>query len=214
MAKTPTQSSPEDQAVDTKVAAKKAPAKNKAATGTKAAAAKPAAKKTATSKSKAASADKPAATKKAEKASASGPSQASSLGISAYVAKKGEEYMNADQQSHFRAMLEAWRRQLMEEVDRTVDFMRQESTSLPDVNDRATQEEEFAVSLRTRDRERKLLKKIAKSLTEIDAGDYGYCETCGTDIGLKRLEARPTATQCIDCKTLAEIKERQEHGGV
>ena len=203
MAKTPTQSSPEDQAADTKVAAKKAPAKNKAATTTK-----PAAKK-ASPKSKAAS-----ATKTAEKASASGPSQASSLGISAYVAKKGEEYMNTDQQNHFRAMLEAWRRQLMEEVDRTVDFMRQESTSLPDVNDRATQEEEFAVSLRTRDRERKLLKKIAKSLTEIDAGDYGYCETCGTDIGLKRLEARPTATQCIDCKTLAEIKERQEHGGL
>ena len=208
MAKTPTQSSPEDQAADTKVAAKKAPAKNKAATTTK-----PAAKK-ASPKSKAASAEKPAATKTAEKASASGPSQASSLGISAYVAKKGEEYMNTDQQNHFRAMLEAWRRQLMEEVDRPVDFMRQESTSLPDVNDRATQEEEFAVSLRTRDRERKLLKKIAKSLTEIDAGDYGYCETCGTDIGLKRLEARPTATQCIDCKTLAEIKERQEHGGL
>ena len=209
MAKTPTQSSPEDQAVDTpKVAAKKAPAKSKATAG----GAKSAAKKTAT-KSKA-SADQSAKIDEAPKATVSGPSQVSSLGISAYEPKQGEEYMNVDQQNHFRAMLEAWRRQLMEEVDRTVDFMRQESTSLPDVNDRATQEEEFAVSLRTRDRERKLLKKIAKSLSEIDAGDYGYCETCGTDIGLKRLEARPTATQCIDCKTLAEIKERQEHGGL
>ena len=141
-------------------------------------------------------------------------SQSTELGIAPYEAGTNEEYMNEKQLAHFRSILEAWRAQLMSEVDRTVDFMRQESTSLPDVNDRATQEEEFAVSLRTRDRERKLLKKIEKSINEIDAGDYGWCETCGTDIGLKRLEARPTATQCIDCKTLAEIKERQEHGGM
>lgn len=128
--------------------------------------------------------------------------------------KKNEEYMSDEQLEHFRAILGAWREQLLEEVERTMMYMQNESSALPDINDRATQEEEFAVSLRTRDRERKLLKKIQKSLAEIDAGDYGFCETCGVEIGLRRLEARPTATQCIDCKTLAEIKEKQTHGGM
>ena len=100
----------------------------------------------------------------------------------------------------------------MSEVDRTLNTMQDESTALPDVNDRATQEEEFAIELRTRDRERKLIRKIEQSLEDIKSGDYGYCETCGIEIGLRRLEARPTATQCIDCKTLAEIKEKQNNG--
>ena len=100
----------------------------------------------------------------------------------------------------------------MEEVDRTVHHMQDESSSLPDPNDRATQEEEFSIELRTRDRERKLIRKIDSTLKTIDSGDYGYCEECGVDIGIRRLEARPTATLCIDCKTLAEIKEKQIGG--
>jgi DnaK suppressor protein len=93
-----------------------------------------------------------------------------------------------------------------------VHHMQDESSSLPDPNDRATQEEEFSIELRTRDRERKLIRKIDSTLKTIDSGDYGYCEECGVDIGIRRLEARPTATLCIDCKTLAEIKERQIGG--
>jgi DnaK suppressor protein len=100
----------------------------------------------------------------------------------------------------------------MSEVDRTLNTMQDESTALPDVNDRATQEEEFAIELRTRDRERKLIRKIEQSLETIQNEDYGFCETCGIEIGLRRLEARPTATLCIDCKTLAEIKEKQNNG--
>lgn len=135
-------------------------------------------------------------------------------GIGMYTPKKGEDYMSDEQLEHFRAILQAWKGQLMQDVDNTLDFMQDESASLPDVNDRATQEEEFAVKLRTRDRERKLIRKIDKSIAEIDAGDYGFCHTCGIEIGLKRLHARPTATQCIDCKTLSEIKEQQTHGGM
>ena len=97
----------------------------------------------------------------------------------------------------------------MEEVDRTVHHMQDDAANFPDPNDRATQEEEFALELRTRDRERKLIKKINESLSDLDAGTYGYCETCGVEIGVKRLEARPTATLCIDCKTLDEIREKQ-----
>ena len=97
----------------------------------------------------------------------------------------------------------------MEEVDRTVGHMKDDATNFPDPNDRATQEEEFSLELRTRDRERQLLKKINESLRQIESGDYGYCEACGIEIGIRRLEARPTATMCIDCKTLAEIRERQ-----
>ena len=94
----------------------------------------------------------------------------------------------------------------------TKSYIQDESTAMPDINDRATQEEEFALALRTRDRERKLIRKIDKSIAEIDSGDYGFCETCGVEIGVRRLEARPTATQCIDCKTLSEIKEKQAWG--
>lgn len=125
-----------------------------------------------------------------------------------YKIKSGEDYMGPDQADHFRELLLNWKRELMEEVDRTVHHMRDEAANFPDPNDRATQEEEFALELRTRDRERKLIKKIDESLIDLDNGDYGYCEICGVEIGIRRLEARPTATLCIDCKTLDEIKER------
>lgn len=128
--------------------------------------------------------------------------------FSPYEEKKGEEYMSEDQISHFRAILEGWRAELMEEVDRTVHHMQDDAANFPDPNDRATQEEEFTLELRTRDRERKLIKKIKQSLEDLDKGDYGFCESCGTDIGIRRLEARPTATLCIDCKTLDEIREK------
>ena len=126
-----------------------------------------------------------------------------------YRIKKGEEYMNEKQKSHFRQILLDWKKQLMEEVDRTVHHMQDEAANFPDPADRASQEEEFSLELRTRDRERKLIKKIDSTLELINADDYGYCESCGIEIGIRRLEARPTATQCVDCKTLDEIKERQ-----
>ena len=129
-----------------------------------------------------------------------------------YEPGSDEDYMNEAQLEHFRAILLGWRRELMEEVDRTVDHMRDEAANFPDPADRATQEEEFSIELRTRDRERKLIKKIDQTLERIDQEDYGYCDTCGIEIGLRRLEARPTATQCVDCKALDEIKERQLHG--
>ena len=126
-----------------------------------------------------------------------------------YKERRGEEYMNADQSDHFRSLLLVWLKDLQEEVDRTVDHMQSDASNFSDPNDRATQEEEFALELRTRDRERKLTKKIRTSLSEIESGDYGFCEVCGIEIGIRRLEARPTATLCIDCKTLDEIKEKQ-----
>lgn len=130
-------------------------------------------------------------------------------GFAAYEMKKGEEYMNEPQLKHFRDLLVAWKRQLMEEVDRTVHHMQDEAANFPDPNDRATQESEFSLELRTRDRERKLIKKIDESIANLDSGEYGYCESCGVEIGVRRLEARPTATLCIDCKTLDEIREKQ-----
>ncbi|QKT04652.1 RNA polymerase-binding protein DksA [Ectothiorhodospiraceae bacterium 2226] len=126
-----------------------------------------------------------------------------------YEAKGDEEYMNESQKAHFRAMLVAWKRELMEEVDRTVHHMQDEAANFPDPNDRATQESEFTMELRTRDRERKLIKKIDEAISKIEADEYGYCDVCGVEIGIRRLEARPTATLCIDCKTLDEIRERQ-----
>jgi DnaK suppressor protein len=129
-----------------------------------------------------------------------------------YQAATGEDYMNEEQKNHFRDILLQWKANLMEEVDRTVTHMKDEAANFPDPADRATQEEEFSFELRTRDRERKLIKKIDQTLERIDNDDYGYCDACGVDIGIKRLEARPTATLCIDCKTLAEIREKQEHG--
>lgn len=126
-----------------------------------------------------------------------------------YHLGEGEEYMNEAQVEHFRRILTNWKSELMGEVDRTVHHMQDEAANFPDPNDRATQESEFSLELRTRDRERKLIKKIDESLQNLDRGDYGFCETCGIEIGIRRLEARPTATQCIDCKTLDELRERQ-----
>ena len=126
-----------------------------------------------------------------------------------YKAKKGEEYMNAKQLAHFRKMLEAWKAELSQDIDTTLHSMQDEQTVFADPNDRATQESDMALELRNRDRERKLIKKINETIAKIDAGDYGYCESCGVQVGIERLQARPTATLCIDCKTLEEIKEKQ-----
>lgn len=133
-------------------------------------------------------------------------------GYEPYQVEDGEEYMNPAQLEHFKKLLLAWKRELMEEVDRTVSHMKDEAANFPDPADRASQEEEFSLELRTRDRERKLIKKIDKTIELIDADDYGFCEACGVEIGIRRLEARPTATLCVDCKTLAEIKEKQVGG--
>lgn len=135
--------------------------------------------------------------------------EAESFTFKPYTTGSDEEYMSPEQEGHFREILLAWKRSLMEEVDRTVHHMQDEATNFPDPNDRATQESEFSLELRTRDRERKLIKKIDDALTSIDEHDYGYCEACGVEIGIRRLEARPTATLCIDCKTLDEIREKQ-----
>lgn len=137
----------------------------------------------------------------------------SNMGIAPYQESADEEYMNEKQLSHIEKILLAWRQSLMEEVDRTVTHMKDEAANFPDPSDRASQEEEFSLELRTRDRERKLIKKIEDALERLhDDDEFGYCEACGIEIGLKRLEARPTATLCIDCKTLSEIKERQNQG--
>ena len=120
-----------------------------------------------------------------------------------------EEYMNPAQEDHFRAILDHWRSELMQEVDRTVDHMKADVTHHADPNDRATQESDIGLELRTRDRERKLLAKIDKTLAAIDEHEYGYCKVCGVEIGLRRLEARPTADMCIDCKTAQEQQEKQ-----
>ena len=129
--------------------------------------------------------------------------------LAPYVPKKGEEYMNARQRTHFRKILESVKAELSEEIDRTVHTMQDEATVFADPNDRASQESDMALELRNRDRERKLIKKIDETIARIDANEYGYCDSCGVEIGLKRLEARPTATLCIDCKTLDELRERQ-----
>lgn len=206
-----------------KTTAKKAAAPKKAATpkarakasATRAkstapkAAAKPAASKAAA---------KPAARSKPARKKATGsrvtPASTSSHagpvpGIAPYTPGKGEEYMGEAQVEHFRKILLAWKRELMEEVDRTVHHMQDEAANFPDPNDRATQESEFSMELRARDRERKLIKKIDEALMNLDNDEYGYCEGCGVEIGIRRLEARPTATLCIDCKTLDEIREKQ-----
>ncbi|MCW8827805.1 MAG: RNA polymerase-binding protein DksA [Gammaproteobacteria bacterium] len=117
--------------------------------------------------------------------------------------------MNPRMREHFRQILSNWKKELMEEVDRTVHHMQDEAANFPDPNDRASQESDFTMELRTRDRERKLLKKINEALDLLDENEYGFCESCGVEIGIRRLEARPTATLCIDCKTLDEIREKQ-----
>jgi DnaK suppressor protein len=182
-----------------KAAVKKAPAKKVAAKKT--AAKKVAAKKTAAKK---------VAAKKtpAKKVSA----KKRSTPISSYQGRKGEKYMSAAMKKHFLAVLIDWREHLKEEMQKTFDHLKNKGESYADPIDRASQEEEFAFELRTRDRERKLISKIAMSLEQIKQDDYGYCYACGIEIGVKRLEARPTATHCIDCKTLDEIKEKQLGG--
>ena len=132
--------------------------------------------------------------------------------ISSYQGRKGEKYMSAAMKKHFLAVLVDWREHLREEMQKTFDHLKNKGESYADPIDRASQEEEFAFELRTRDRERKLISKIAMSLEQIKQDDYGYCYACGIEIGVKRLEARPTATHCIDCKTLDEIKEKQLGG--
>jgi len=126
-----------------------------------------------------------------------------------YKARKGEEYMNARQLAHFRAILDAFKQELSQDIDRTVHTMQDEATVFADPNDRASQESDMALELRNRDRERKLIKKIDETIGKIESGDYGYCDSCGVEIGLQRLEARPTASLCIDCKTLDELREKQ-----
>ena len=132
--------------------------------------------------------------------------------VEPYQEKTSEEYMNSAQEEHFKKILDAWRSQLREEVDRTLTHMQDEAANFPDPVDRAAQEEEFSLELRTRDRERKLIKKIEKTLQLIEDEDFGFCKSCDIEIGIRRLEARPTADLCIECKTLAEIKERQMAG--
>ncbi|MDO9152074.1 MAG: RNA polymerase-binding protein DksA [Methylotenera sp.] len=126
-----------------------------------------------------------------------------------YQPKPDEEYMSKAQLNHFRAILNDWKSELSQELDRTVHTMQDEVTMFADPNDRASQESDMTLELRNRDRERKLIKKIDETLRNIEHEEYGYCEGCGIEIGLKRLEARPTATLCIDCKTLDELRERQ-----
>lgn len=129
-------------------------------------------------------------------------------GFTPYPLDKSEEYMNSRQVEHFRQILTAWKLELMEKVDQTVHHMQDEAGNVPDLNDRATIESDFTMELRARDRERKLIKKIDEAINHLDSGEYGYCESCGEEIGIRRLEARPTAQLCIECKTLDEIREK------
>ena len=196
--------------------------KPKATKATKATATKPKATKATrattakpkTTKATRATTAKPKATKRTTDIQnpASSASQLAIYGIEPYKLKKSEEYMNDTQKEHFRAILSSWKMELMEEVDRTMSHMKDEAANFPDPADRATQEEEFALELRARDRERKLIKKIDGTLENIEQDEYGWCEQCGVEIGIRRLEARPTADLCIDCKTLDEIKEKHTLG--
>jgi len=204
-----------------KTVAKKAVSKKVAKTATKKVAAKKvAAKKVAAKTAAKKAASKSAAAKKqkitipkaridAANASVPTPLPDSNSTVVPYERDKSGHYMDEEQLRHFQQKLAAWKQQLMEEVDRTVGHMKDDATNFPDPNDRATQEEEFSLELRTRDRERRLIKKINEAQKRIDDDEYGYCETCGIEIGVNRLEARPTAELCIDCKTLEEIRERQ-----
>jgi DnaK suppressor protein len=192
-----------------KSTAKKTPAKK---TATKKAPAKKAPAKKVPAK-KAATKKVPAKKVPAKKAPAKKiASRKRSTPISSYKGRKGEKYMSAAMKKHFNAVLIEWREHLREEMQKTFDHLKNKGESYADPIDRASQEEEFAFELRTRDRERKLINKIAGSLEQIKQDDYGYCYACGIEIGVKRLEARPTATHCIDCKTLDEIKEKQLGG--
>ena len=217
VSKTTTASQPaaRKKAVAKKTAAKKKVSNKLTSTPTAVVKKKTAAKKATTTSTATA---KTAVKKKTARKSASTPVANSAAGslsngqfktFSPYEAAKDEEYMSQDQLQHFRGILLNWKQSLMEEVDRTVGHMKSDATNFPDPNDRATQEEEFSLELRTRDRERKLIKKIDESIVKIDEDEYGFCDGCGVDIGIRRLEARPTANMCIECKTLEEIREKQ-----
>jgi DnaK suppressor protein len=182
------------KAVAKKVVAKKKPAVKKAVAKKVVAKKKPAVKKSIAKK-------RPAVKKVAVKKK-----------LSAYKPKKKEKYMSAAMKRHFNEILVNWREDLREEMQKTFEHLKDKGEKPADDLDRASQEEEFAFELRTRDRERKLINKIASSIELLKQDDYGYCESCGVNIGIKRLEARPTATHCIDCKTLDEIKEKQHSG--
>jgi len=134
------------------------------------------------------------------------------MGIKPYVLSKNEFYMNDKQVEHFKVILTMWKEQLIGEMNRTMQHIKNDAANFPDPIDRASQEEEFNLELKTRERERKLIKKIDEALEKIQGGDYGFCVDCGAEIGIKRLEARPTASQCIECKTIAEIREKQIGG--
>lgn len=205
------------KAAPKKKAVKKAPVKKKVV------AKKAPAKKKAPKKAPVKAAPKKAAPKKVPARKKTAPKQKAAIrttprspdahlqvaDFTPYKLKRGEEYMNEAQREHFKNILRNWRNQLMEEVDRTVHHMQDEASNPPDPADRATLEEEFSIELRTRDRERRLIKKIDSTIELIAKDDYGYCDSCGIEIGIRRLEARPTANKCIDCKTLDEIKEKQ-----
>src|SRR6056300_395742 len=186
VAKKTTKKSPAKKAPVKKVVAKKAPAKKVVAkkAPAKKVVAKKAPEKVANNKSK----------------------------IAPYKSKKNEKYMSVAMKTHFVAVLLLWKEHLLDEMQKTFDHLRTKGETYADPVDRASQEEEFAFELRTRDRERKLISKIAVSLEKIKQDDYGWCDSCGDEIGIKRLEARPTATHCIHCKTLDEIKEKQLSG--
>lgn len=198
----------------TKKAAKKV-AKKRKVSSKKAATKKPAARRAASTTTKTADRKKAPVRKKAP-ARKKAPTRARSdilsgpiHGIAPYQAKRGEEYMSPEQLEHFESILKAWKHELMNEVDRTVHHMQDEAANFPDPSDRATQESEFGLELRTRDRERKLLRKINSALTRIEEGSYGYCDETGEEIGLKRLEARPVATLCLEAQERREMAERQ-----
>ena len=187
-----------------KVSSKKVPAKKKvakkAASKKKVAVRKPAMKKKVPVRKKA-----PVRAAKRRGNPLSGPIH----GIAPYKPARGEEYMSDEQLDHFREILSAWKSELIVEVDRTVHHMQDEAANFPDPNDRATQESEFGLELRTRDRERKLLRKIDSALMRIDDGSYGFCDKTGEEIGLKRLEARPVATLSLEAQERREMSERQ-----
>jgi DnaK suppressor protein len=193
--KTTAKKAPAKKPATKKVAAKKTPVKNVPSKKTpvkKAPAKKPATKK---------------ATAKKVTTIANNKSK-----IAPYKAKKNEKYMSVAMKRHFVAVLLLWKEHLKDEMQKTFDHLRTKGETYADPMDRASQEEEFAFELRTRDRERKLISKIGISIEQLKQDDYGWCESCGDEIGIKRLEARPTATHCIDCKTLDEIKEKQLNG--
>ena len=190
-----------------KIVSKKATTKNKAVKKTPAK--KSVAKKTAVRKTPA----KKEVTKKTTAKKSERYEESQFLAsIKPYSLKKNERYMNVKQKQHFLDILVSWKEQLQIEQDRTADKIQKNVSHFPDESDRATHEEEFTLELRTRERERKLLSKIKESIEDLNSDDYGYCASCGIEIGIRRLEARPTATRCIDCKTIEEIHERQQYG--